>query len=63
MVDSGYYRRQADLCLALALTQADQAVALQLIELAQEYNARAGEARPQRSWIAPPRDDRPPEHP
>jgi hypothetical protein len=63
MVNSEYYRRQADLCLQLALTQADPAIALQLIDLAEEYQSRAGEPGVQRSWLAPPDDDRHPEPP
>jgi hypothetical protein len=44
MIDPQYYRRQADLCLRLALMQADQQFAFRLIELAEGYQARAGEA-------------------
>jgi hypothetical protein len=44
MVDPQYYRRQADLCLQLALSHADQQLAFWLIELAESYRARADES-------------------
>jgi hypothetical protein len=44
MVNSDYYRRQADLFLQLALTHPDQRLTYRLIELAEQYQARAGDA-------------------
>jgi hypothetical protein len=41
MVKSEYYRRQADLCLQLALAHHDQRAALSLIEMAEEMMAKA----------------------
>lgn len=46
MVKAEYYRRQADLCLQLALTQRDHSAALWLIELAEEMLAKAEAADP-----------------
>jgi hypothetical protein len=58
MVNSDYYRRQADLFLQLALTQPDQRLTYRLIELAEQYQARAGEAAFENSSIALGRDNR-----
>jgi hypothetical protein len=44
MVDPQYYRRQADLCLQLALSHADQRLAFWLIELAESYQVRADDS-------------------
>lgn len=44
MIQSDYYRRQADVCLQLALAQRDQQAAIRLVELANELMARAEEA-------------------
>ena len=44
MVKSEYYRRQADLCLQLALAQHDQRAAVWLVDLAEEMKAKAEEA-------------------
>jgi hypothetical protein len=44
MVKSDYYRRQADLCLRLALAQHDQKAAISLVEFAEELMGKAEEA-------------------
>jgi hypothetical protein len=44
MVKSDYYRRQADLCLRLALAQRDQKAAISLVEFAEELMSKAEEA-------------------
>jgi hypothetical protein len=49
MIKSDYYRRQADVCLQLALAQRDQQAAIRLVELADELMARAEEADAGRS--------------
>ena len=49
MIKSDYYRRQADVCLQLALAQHDQQAAVRLVELAHELMARAEEADAGRS--------------
>jgi hypothetical protein len=41
MVSSKYYRRQSDLCLQLALLQADPEMTLLLVKLAKELRAKA----------------------
>jgi hypothetical protein len=41
MVSSAYYRRQADVCLQLAMIAADQRVGCWLVELAKKYSAKA----------------------
>jgi hypothetical protein len=46
MVSPEYYRRQAELCLQLALTCADQATAIWLVGLAKNYKAKARAGRP-----------------
>jgi hypothetical protein len=43
MVKSEYYRRQADLCLRLALAQRDQKTAISLVEFAEDMMAKAEE--------------------
>jgi hypothetical protein len=43
MVSSQYYRRQSDLCLQLALLQADPQTSVLLVGLAKELRARAEE--------------------
>jgi hypothetical protein len=43
MIKSDYCRRQADVCLQLALAQHDQQAAIRLVELADELMARAEE--------------------
>jgi hypothetical protein len=43
MIKSDYYRRQADVCLQLALAQRDEQAAIRLVELADELMARAEE--------------------
>ena len=49
MIQSDYYRRQADVCLQLALAQRDQQAAIRLVELAHQLMARAEEADAGRS--------------
>jgi hypothetical protein len=49
MSKSDYYRRQADVCLQLALAQHDQQAAIRLVELAEELMGRAKEADAGRS--------------
>jgi hypothetical protein len=41
MVKSEYYRRQADLCLRLALAQHDQKTAISLVEFAEGLMTKA----------------------
>jgi hypothetical protein len=54
MASSEYYRRQSELCLQLALLQADLHADLQmtfsLLELAKELRAKAGEADNARAY-------------
>jgi hypothetical protein len=49
MVKSDYYRRQADLCLQLALVQGNQKAAIWLVEFAEELMTKAEEAASSRS--------------
>jgi hypothetical protein len=52
----GYYRRQSDLCLQLAMLQNDPQTKLLLVELAKELQAKADdpEGVPRRSLAAFP---------
>jgi tRNA1(Val) A37 N6-methylase TrmN6 len=43
MVKSEYYRRQADLCLQLALAQRNEKSAIWLVEFAEELKTKAEE--------------------
>jgi hypothetical protein len=53
MINSDYYRRQADVCLQLALAQRDQQAAIRLVELADELMARAEEDGEAGDSVAP----------
>jgi hypothetical protein len=44
MANAKYYRRQAELCLHLALAEPNQRTAFWLVELAQEFTAKAHDA-------------------
>ena len=44
MLGSDYYRRQADICLALSLMGEDPAIAVALIAMAKELQKKAEEA-------------------
>lgn len=43
MANSDYYRRQADVCLQLALVQRDQGAAIWLVEFAEQLMTKAEE--------------------
>ena len=42
MPSAAYFRRQADICLRLAVIASDEEVSNRLIAMAREYTAKAG---------------------
>jgi hypothetical protein len=51
MLSSAYYRRQADICLGMALAARDEATAKELRALALAFLAKAAEAGGERSTV------------
>ena len=59
MPSAAYFRRQADICLRLALIASDDEVSNRLILMAREYTAKGEALAGQSGADAPPGGDRP----
>ncbi len=59
MPSAAYFRRQADICLRLAVIASDEEVSNRLIMMAREYTAKGDALTRQSGADALPGDDRP----
>jgi hypothetical protein len=59
MPSTAYFRRQADICLRLAVIASDEEVSNRLIMMAREYTAKGDALTRQSGGDALPADDRP----
>jgi hypothetical protein len=59
MPSAAYFRRQADICLRLAVISSDEEVSNRLIMMAREYAAKGAALTRQSGVDALPADDRP----
>jgi hypothetical protein len=59
MPSAAYFRRQADICLRLAVIASDEEVSNRLIMMAREYTAKGAALTRQSGVDALPADDRP----